>query len=140
MQAVRGAEQGLAAAEERAAAAQQALRRAREELEKRITEHDTCVEEKKPEELVRVTLDQVGAAWCCCASCCCFRFAVVRVPCDLTKRGVVQGHMRTAQRFVTTLQVLDGVPAHRRSTPRRRLWRRLGSARRRRRRRWTAPA
>lgn len=60
VQAVRGAEQGLAAAEERAAAAQQALRRAREELEKRITEHDMCVDEKKPEELVRVTLDQVG--------------------------------------------------------------------------------
>lgn len=62
VQAVRGAEQGLAAAEERAAAAQQALRRAREELEKRITEHDMCVDEKKPEELVRVTLDQIHAA------------------------------------------------------------------------------
>lgn len=42
--------------------AQLALRNAHLELEKRITEHDTCVAERKPEELVRVTLDLIHEA------------------------------------------------------------------------------
>jgi hypothetical protein len=33
-----------------------------QELEKRIFEHDTCVEEKKPDELLAVTLEQVHVA------------------------------------------------------------------------------
>ncbi|KAG2492307.1 hypothetical protein HYH03_009261 [Edaphochlamys debaryana] len=58
-QAVRGAEAGLAAAEEAHVRAQQALRHSRMELEKRITEYDICVEERKPEGLTAVALDQV---------------------------------------------------------------------------------
>lgn len=43
-------------------AAQQALKKAYAELEKRISEHDTCVAEQKPDELVKVTLSLVHEA------------------------------------------------------------------------------
>ncbi|KAL6763750.1 hypothetical protein V8C86DRAFT_2489622 [Haematococcus lacustris] len=59
--AVQGAEQGLEAAKREHERCQAALRKAREELEKRIFEHDTCVGEHKPEELIKVTLDQIKA-------------------------------------------------------------------------------
>ncbi|GLI61511.1 hypothetical protein VaNZ11_003891 [Volvox africanus] len=61
-QAVRGCEESLAAAEEANSRVQQALKHARMELEKRIHEYDTCVEEKKPEGLTQVALDQVHLA------------------------------------------------------------------------------
>ncbi|EFJ52920.1 hypothetical protein VOLCADRAFT_115853 [Volvox carteri f. nagariensis] len=61
-QAVRGCEESLAAAEEAHSRAQQLLRHARMELEKRIHEYDTCVEEKKPEGLTGVALDQIHSA------------------------------------------------------------------------------
>ncbi|GFR42367.1 hypothetical protein Agub_g3020, partial [Astrephomene gubernaculifera] len=51
--AVRGAEGEVAGAEEAHGRAQQALKHARMELEKRIHEYDTCVEEKKPEGLTQ---------------------------------------------------------------------------------------
>ncbi|GFH11519.1 predicted protein [Haematococcus lacustris] len=59
--AVQGAQQGLEAAKREHERCQAALRKAREELEKRIFEHDTCVGEHKPEELIKVTLDQIKA-------------------------------------------------------------------------------
>lgn len=36
-----------------------ALKQARQELEKRISEHDTCVEEKRSAKLLAVTLHQI---------------------------------------------------------------------------------
>ncbi|GIL92240.1 hypothetical protein Vretimale_18469 [Volvox reticuliferus] len=60
--AVRGCEESVAAAEEANSRAQQALKHARMELEKRIHEYDTCVEEKKPEGLTQVALDEVHQA------------------------------------------------------------------------------
>mmetsp|Transcript_17327 Transcript_17327/g.52118 ORF Transcript_17327/g.52118 Transcript_17327/m.52118 type:complete len:511 (-) Transcript_17327:11-1543(-) len=39
--------------------AQASLKHARCELEKRIFEHDTCVQENKPDDLIKMTLDQI---------------------------------------------------------------------------------
>jgi len=60
--AVKGAEGEAEAATQDAARTQAALKHARQELEKRIFEHDLCVEEKKPDELLTATLDAIKAA------------------------------------------------------------------------------
>ncbi|KXZ44826.1 hypothetical protein GPECTOR_61g779 [Gonium pectorale] len=60
--AVRGAEEGVSGAEASHERAQSQLKCARMELEKRIHEYDICVEERKPEGLTQVALDQVHAA------------------------------------------------------------------------------
>ncbi|KAJ9511922.1 hypothetical protein QJQ45_004491 [Haematococcus lacustris] len=54
--AVQGVQQGLEAAKREHERCQAALRKAREELGKRIFEHDTCVGEHKPEELIKLVL------------------------------------------------------------------------------------
>ncbi|KAG2430274.1 hypothetical protein HXX76_010369 [Chlamydomonas incerta] len=61
-QAVKGAEASVAACEETHKKVQLALKHARMELEKRIFEYDTCVEEKKPDSLTQAALDQVHVA------------------------------------------------------------------------------
>ncbi|KAG2447689.1 hypothetical protein HYH02_007149 [Chlamydomonas schloesseri] len=61
-QAVKGAEASVAAREETHKKAQLALKHARIELEKRIFEYDTCVEEQKPDSLTQAALDQVHVA------------------------------------------------------------------------------
>ncbi|PNW82433.1 hypothetical protein CHLRE_06g278700v5 [Chlamydomonas reinhardtii] len=60
--AVKGAEASVTACEEAHNKAQLALKHARMELEKRIFEYDTCVEEKKPDSLTQAALDQVHVA------------------------------------------------------------------------------
>jgi len=52
----------VAAAKEAYDRTQQALRNAHLQLEKRIFEHDTCVGEGKPEDLIKVTLSMVKEA------------------------------------------------------------------------------
>jgi 4-hydroxyphenylpyruvate dioxygenase-like putative hemolysin len=52
--AVSDAQQRVEDAEAAHARAQQALKHARQEIEKRIFEHDLCVEEQKPEDLIKV--------------------------------------------------------------------------------------
>ncbi|GMH40537.1 hypothetical protein BSKO_08441 [Bryopsis sp. KO-2023] len=60
--ALKGAEDLFETAKCEHEAASKALKNARQELEKRIQEHDTCVAEAKPDEITKITLQQIHAA------------------------------------------------------------------------------
>jgi TolA-binding protein len=56
---VQSVEQQVSAAEQQLQAAQQRLCQARQELERRISDYDTCVAECKPQQLLEATLQHV---------------------------------------------------------------------------------